>query len=63
MTNFLDSSKQKEFADYNFKFSENVGKFSKLVENTEGKGVARPFPMVFSKNLFYKHIKTRACLG
>ena len=32
----LDSSKLKEFADYNFKFDENDGKFSKMVENTVG---------------------------
>ena len=34
----LDSSKQKEFADNNFKFDENGRKFSKWAENTEGKG-------------------------
>ena len=34
----LDSSKLKEFADDNFKFHENGRKFSKWVENTEGKG-------------------------
>ena len=28
----------KEFADNNFKFDENGGKFSKRVENTVGKG-------------------------
>ena len=32
------SSKLKEFADDNFKFDENVRKFSKGVENTAGKG-------------------------
>ena len=32
----LDSSKQKEFADDNFKFDENVRKFLKRVENTVG---------------------------
>ena len=32
------SSKLKAFADDNFKFDENGGKFSKRVENTEGKG-------------------------
>ena len=31
-------SKLKEFADYNFKFDESSGKFSKKVENTVGKG-------------------------
>ena len=33
----LDSSKLKEFADNNFKFDKNGRKFSKRVENTEGK--------------------------
>ena len=33
----LDASKQKEFADDNFKFIENGRKFSKWVENTVGK--------------------------
>ena len=32
----LDSSKLKEFADDNFKFDENVGKFFKRVENILG---------------------------
>ena len=34
----LDSSKLKAFADNNFAFHVNEVKFSKLVENTEGKG-------------------------
>ena len=34
----LDSSKQKEFADDNFKSDENGRKLSKWVENTVGKG-------------------------
>ena len=39
------------------------------VENTAGKGeIARlraisPFPTVFSKDLYCRHVKTRACLG
>ena len=33
-----DSSKLKEFADDNFKFYENGGKFSQKVENSVGKG-------------------------
>ena len=33
----LDFSKQKQFADNNFKFEENGGKFTKRVENTVGK--------------------------
>ena len=35
---FLASSKLKEFADINFKFDENGGKFSEKIENTVGKG-------------------------
>ena len=34
----LDSSKLKEFADNNFKFDENGGRFSKRIENTVEKG-------------------------
>ena len=53
-TNFIDSSKLKEFADNNFKFDENGRKFSTRVENT-GKGeIARYeqfllFPHYFQK--------------
>ena len=48
-------SKQKEFADDNFKFNESGRKFSKRVENTVGKGeIARHeqfllFPQCFQK--------------
>ena len=51
----LDSSKLREFANYNFKFDENGRKFSKRVENTVGKGeIARfqhflLFPQFFQK--------------
>ena len=39
MTNFrLQISKLKEFADDNFEFDENGGKFSKRLENTVEKG-------------------------
>ena len=34
----LDSSKLKEFADDNFRFDRNGAKFSKMAENTVGKG-------------------------
>ena len=34
----LDSSKLKELSGNNFKFDENGRKFSKLLENTVGKG-------------------------
>ena len=51
----LDWSKLKEFADDNFEFDENCGKFSERVENTVGKGeIARYeqfllFPQCFQK--------------
>ena len=35
---FSQDSELKEFADDNFKFDENSGKFIKRVENTVGKG-------------------------
>ena len=57
----LDSSKVKEFADDNFKFDENGGKFSKRVENTKGKGEISLFPKVFSKDMYCRDFKTRAC--
>ena len=66
--NKTKSSKLTEFADNNSKFDKNGRKFSKWVENTVGKGeIARykqflVFP-VFSKDLYCKHVKTRACLG
>ena len=65
----LDASKLKVFADDNFKFDENGRKFSKQVENTVGKGeIARYeqfllFPQCFQKVIYYRHVKTRACLG
>ena len=49
----LDSSKRKEFADDNLKFNENGRK----------KWAISPFPAVFSKDLYCRHVKTRACLG
>ena len=64
----LDSSKLVEFADDNFKFDENGRKFSKRVENTVGKreiaGYKQSsFPILFSKDLSYRHVKIGACLG
>ena len=56
----------KEFAENNFKFDENGRKFSKSEENNAGNGeiacvrATSPFPTVFSKDLYFKHIKTRA---
>ena len=59
----------KECAYDNFEFDENRRKFSKWVENTVGKGeIARYehfflFAAVFSKDLYSRDIKTRACFG
>ena len=65
----LDSSKLEEFADDNFELNENGRKSSERAENTVGKGeIARlraisPFPTVFSKDLYCRHVKNRACMG
>ena len=65
----MDSSVLKELADDNSKCDENGRKLSKLVKNTEGKRrncslrAISPFPRVFSKDLYRRHVKTRACLG
>ena len=66
-TNFRPS-KLKEFADNKLKFDENGRKFSKWLENTEKRRnsllrAISPFPTVFSKALYCRHVKTRACLG
>ena len=58
----------KEFADDNFKFDENGRKFSKRVDNIVGKGEIachKQFLLfsTFSKDLYCRHVKTRACLG
>ena len=56
------------FADNDLEFDETGREFSKRVENTVGKGeIAHDeqfllFP-VFSKDLYCRHVKTRACLG
>ena len=65
----LDSSKLKEFADDIFKFIENARKLSKQAENTVGKGgnyslrTICPFPAMFSKDLYCRHVKTWAFWG
>ena len=66
---FKDCSNLKESADDIFRYDENSRKFSKRVENTVGKRrncslrAISPFPTVFSKDLYCRHVKTRACLG
>ena len=50
-----------DFADNNFKFDENGGKFSEWVENAERKGEIACykqfllFPQNFSKDLYSRH--------
>ena len=63
-----DSSNLKEFADDNVRIDEKGRKFSKRVENTVGKGEIAPYGQfllfpVFSKDLYCRQVKTRACLG
>ena len=66
----LHSSRRNEFADDNdFKFYENGITFSKRLENTVGKRkkcslrAISPFPTVFSKGLYQRHVKTMDCMG
>ena len=64
----LDSSKPNNFAGDNFKLDENGGKFSNRAEKHCGKRrncssrAISPFSTVFSKDLYCRHVKTRACL-
>ena len=68
-TTNLIYSKLKEFTDNNFDFDENGRKLSKWIENTEEKSrfcslqVISPFPTVFLKDLYCRHVKIRICLG
>ena len=48
----LDSSKLKEFAENHFKLDENEGKFSKMIENTTGKGEIAHYEQF----LLYPHV-------
>ena len=56
--------KLKEFADDNFKFGE---KYSTRIESIGRRNCwireFSSFPTVFSKDLYCRHVKTRACLG
>ena len=55
--------------DDNFKFDENDGKFPQMDRKQCGKSrncssrAISPFPAMFSKDLYCRHVKTRACLG
>ena len=59
----LDASNLKEFADNNFKFDGNGGKFSEKIENTVGKGEIAHyeqfllFPQCFQKTVLQTRIK------
>ena len=58
----------KGFADDNFESDENGRRFFKRVENYGKRRncslrAISPFPAVFSKDLYCRHVKTRACLG
>ena len=65
----LDSSNLKEFTDGNFRYDECGKMFFKRKENTvRGGEIAlyeqfSPFLAVFSKDLYCRHVKTRAFLG
>ena len=66
---FLDSSKLNELADDNFKFDEDRLKVLQIGRKHCGRRrncslrAISPFPSVFSKDWYNKHVKTRACLG
>ena len=65
----LDSIKLKESADDIFKFDENGSKLAKKVRKHCGKRrncskrAISPFHTAFSKDLFCRQVKTRACFG
>ena len=58
-----------EFANNNYKFGVNGGKFSKGVEDTvEREEIARykqisPIPTVFLKDLYCRHVKNKGLFG
>ena len=64
-----DSSRLKEVADDNFKFDDNGKKVIQMDRKHCGKRrncslrAISPFPTVFSKDFYCRHMKTRACLG
>ena len=65
----IDLSKLKELADNNFKFDENWqevlerGRKHCWKRSNCSLGAISPFPTVFSKYLYSRHLKARACLG
>ena len=64
----LDSPQLRDFADDDFEFAGNGGKLTKRDRKHCGKrrncllGAFFPFPTVFSKDLYFRHVKTRACI-
>ena len=57
-----------EFADENFRFDGNGGKFCKRVEDSGKRKICwlrviSPFPTVSLKDLHCRFLKNRACLG
>ena len=60
--------KLKEFADDNFNLDKKWQKVAEMGKKHCGKRrncslrAISPFPTVFSKDLFCRHVKTRACL-
>ena len=62
------TSKLKEFTDDKYELVDNGRKFSKRKENTVGREEIARYEQillfqVFSKDLYCRHVKTRACLG
>ena len=57
--------KLKAFADANFKFDANISKDRKHCGKRRNYSLRAisSFPTVFSKDLYCRHVKTRACLG
>ena len=61
----LGSTKLKEFVDDNFTWQKVLQKGRKHCGKRRNCSLPAisPFPMVFSKDLYCRHVKTRACLG
>ena len=59
----LDAFKLTEIADDKFKSNENGRKFSKLENRNCSLRAISLFLTVSSKDLYCRHVKTRACLG
>ena len=57
----LDSFKLIHLADVTFQFVENGGEFFKRGENSLR--AYSFFPQLFSKDMFFRHVKTKVCLG